>query len=83
MVVVGVADVAERSKAPGFLERIAAQGPANSDFPGAATRALSSLVAMDEAGRAVLKRLHDTGALRDPEARMELATLAEHGFSVR
>jgi hypothetical protein len=80
MVVVAMADLVERQKAFGFLERIAVQGPENSDFPGAARRALGTLVAMGDEGRVVLKRLYDSGAVRDPEAKMELATLAKQGF---
>jgi hypothetical protein len=75
-----VGDLAERKKALVFLERIAAQGPDNADFPAAASRALGTLVLMGDKGRALLKRLHETGAVRDPEARMELATLAQRGF---
>jgi hypothetical protein len=31
-------------------------------------------------GRGALKRLHETGAVRDPEARYELSVLARHGY---
>jgi hypothetical protein len=82
LVVVGMSDVVERAKALRFLEAVAAQEPAKADFPGAASRALGSLLAMDDEGRSVLQRLHRTGAVRDPEARMELATLAQQGFRV-
>jgi hypothetical protein len=82
MVVVGMADVANRAEAVRFLELIAVQNGEKSDFPGAPSRALGSLVAMDDEGRAALQRLHHTGAVRDPEARMELATLAKQGFRV-
>jgi hypothetical protein len=83
MVVVGMSDVVERAKALRLLERIALQHPEKSDFPGAASRALGSLVAMDDEGRAVLRRLHETGAVRDPGAKLELANLAKQDFRLR
>jgi hypothetical protein len=82
MVVVGMADISERPKALGFLERIATQPAEASDFPGAASRALGSLVAMDDEGRAVLKRLYESRAVRDPGAKLELSTLSQRGFRV-
>lgn len=82
MVVVAMSDLAERQKALVFLERIARQGPEGADFPAAPSRALGSLVAMGDEGRAVLKRLHETAAVRDPEAKLELATLSKQDFRV-
>lgn len=83
MVVAGMADVAERREALEFLEPIAVQDPQQADFPGAASRALNSMWAMEEDGRAVLERLHVTGSVRDPKARHELAVLAGRGFRVK
>lgn len=80
IIVVSLNDVAERQEALLFLERIAAQVPEKADFPAASSRALGTLVLMGDEGRVVLKRLHETGSVRDPEARMELATLAKQGF---
>jgi hypothetical protein len=80
MVVVGMADLVERTKALEFLETIAIQEPAKADFPGAASRALGSLVAMDGEGRAVLQRLYETGAVHDPNAKLELSNLAKQDF---
>ena len=76
-------DVAERKEALEFLEGIAMQVPAKADFPAAASHALGTLALMGEDGRAVLRRLHQRGAVRDPEARLELATLAKRGFELR
>ncbi|MGH7586211.1 MAG: hypothetical protein ACREMH_08190 [Gemmatimonadales bacterium] len=80
MVAAGMADVAEQKQALAFLERIAIQDPAQADFPGAASRALNSIWAMGAEGRQVLERLHTSGAVRDPTARLELAVLAERGY---
>jgi hypothetical protein len=82
MVVVSLYDVSERPEALAFLERVAKQAPGNQDFPGAASRALGSLVLMGDEGRAVLRRLHQTGAVRDADARLELDNLAKRGFRI-
>jgi hypothetical protein len=82
MVVVAMSDVVERAKALRFLEGIAVQHPEKSDFAGAASRALGSLVAMDDEGRAMLKRLYESGGVRDPGAKLELTNLAQQGFRV-
>jgi hypothetical protein len=77
----GMANPAEHREALAFLERIAVQE--NADFPGSASKALNMLMFMGEPGRAVLKRLHDTGVVRDPEARNVLAASARQGYRVR
>jgi hypothetical protein len=82
MVVVSLYDVSERPRALAFLERVAKQAPDNQDFPGAASRALGSLVLMGDEGRAVLQRLYRTSAVRDPDARLELDNLAKRGFRI-
>ncbi len=82
VVVASMADVAEGDKALVFLEGIATEVPVHADSPGSASRALGTLVAMDEDGRTVLKRLHETQAVRDPEARHELSVLADRGYRI-
>jgi hypothetical protein len=77
-VLVGVmGDLTDQRQAALFLERIAKQERA--DFPESQRRALESLMRMDEEGCAVLKRLHESGAVRDPEAKLTLAYLAKQG----
>jgi hypothetical protein len=70
----------DRPAAIAFLERIAVQAVA--DYPGSAEGALGALVAMDEEGRAVLRRLYETAAVRDPEARQSLSVLASRGYRI-
>ena len=82
VVVSAMADLAERQEALAFLERIAVQAPEDADFPESAGRALATLVAMGDEGRAVLKRLHDTRAVRDLQARYELSVLASRGYRI-
>ena len=82
VIVSAMADLAERTEALAFLERIATQSPEEADFPGAASMSLGTLVAMDTEGRAVLRRLHETGAVRDPEARHSLAVLASREYRI-
>jgi hypothetical protein len=68
----------ERQNAAKFLERIAKQEPA--DFSEAQYKAIQSLRRLDEEGRVVLKRLHETKAVREPKAKLTLAILAKEGF---
>jgi hypothetical protein len=74
-------DLAERREAALFLERIAKQEPA--DFSDSQKRALTSLLKLDDEGRTVLKRLHETNAVRNPEAKLTLAYLAKKGYRSR
>jgi hypothetical protein len=83
IVVVSLYDLAERSEAVTFLEPISRQQPELQDFPLAASRALGTLALMGDQGRAVLKRLHSSGAVRDPDARLELDNLAKRGFRLQ
>jgi len=75
-----MADVVERKEAVNLLERLARQRPGDPGYPRVARAALRTLVAMDEDGRAALKRLHETGAVRDQEAQHELSVMAERGY---
>jgi hypothetical protein len=74
-------DLADRREGALFLERIAKQEPA--DFPDAQKEALTSLLKMNGEGRTVLKRLHETNAVRDPKAKQTLTYLAKQGFRPR
>ena len=71
-------DLTDRREAAGFLERVATQEP--SDFAEAPRRAVESLMRMGDLGTAVLKRLHETGAVHDQETKRTLAHLAKNRF---
>lgn len=75
--------VAECQPALRLLRSVAAAPLQSPDFPAAPSTALGALAAMGDEGRAVLRELHVTGAVRDPSARRELAVLAERGFRIR
>jgi hypothetical protein len=77
-VVKAMGGLTERRQAAGFLERIAKQEPA--DFAESQRRALESLMRLGPEGQTVLKRLHETGAVRDPEAKVALKYLAKEGY---
>jgi hypothetical protein len=79
VVVSAMGTLTEEPRAISFLERVATHE--SGTFPSAG-KALASLLVMGDEGRAVLKRLHDTGAVRDPKARKDLATLAKNGYRV-
>lgn len=82
VVVIGMGMLAaERPAATAFLERLAVQKDA--EFPGSAESALQALVALEDEGRIVLRRLHETGAVQDPEARHQLSVLASRGYRLR
>lgn len=82
-VVSSMAELAQRQAALRFLEKVAVQAPEAADFPGSASRALGTLVAMGDEGREVLRRLHESEAIRDPEARYELSVLASRGYRLK
>jgi hypothetical protein len=65
-------------RACAFLEQVATKE--TPDFPGAAGLAVSSLVMQGDQGRAVLKRLYETGSVRDPRAKERLAILAKRDY---
>jgi hypothetical protein len=77
-VVGAMGTIVESQQACAFLERVATKEPA--DFGGAASKAMTSLLIQGEQGRAVLKRLHESGAVRDPKAKHGLAVLAKNGY---
>lgn len=78
MVINAVGDLAARSRAAAFLERVAARDPLR--YVTEPDAAISSLLMMGEEGLAVLKRLHETGAVQHAEARYRLAVLARLGY---
>jgi hypothetical protein len=78
MVVDAMGTLVESREACAFLERVATKQPG--DFPDAAGKAMTSLLTQGDQGRVVLKRLHETGTVRDPRAKRSLAILAKHGF---
>jgi HEAT repeat protein len=83
VVVTSMGQLAERREAVAFLEKVAKQDPASEDFPNAALWALRTLPGMGDEGRAALKSLHDSKAVRHPEARHGLDVLAEKGYKIK
>jgi HEAT repeat protein len=75
-----MAGLAEETKTAAFLETLAQKGPGDPDYPRAVGWALHALPGVGEEGRAALKRLHESHAVRDPEAQAQLAELAKHGY---
>lgn len=78
-VVTAMGTLTERREAIAFLERVARHEAGT--FPSAG-KALASLLTMGDEGRVVLKRLHETGAVRDPAAKRDLAVLAQRDFRI-
>ena len=72
--------VLDRSVAISFLEETAAQR--NGDSSWEAGKALTSLALMGPDGADALRRLHAAQAVRDPEARVILETMASNGFRI-
>ena len=75
--------IAERREAVAFLEEVAKQDPASEDFPNAALWALPTVPGMGDEGRAALKSLHYSKAVRHSEARHNLDVLAERGYRIK
>lgn len=82
-IVAAMAELADSEPALAFLERIAVQDPTKADFPGSASDAIAALGARGQAGRAVLQRLHETDAVRDPQAKYLLSQRASHGYHIK
>lgn len=80
-VVVGsMIDQSEREAAIPCLESVATT-PRNATGPDLAQRlAIYALASMGDAGRQVLRRLHERRAIRDPEARYQLEVIARNGY---
>jgi hypothetical protein len=68
----------ETRQAALFLERVAKQDRA--DFPDSQQRTLTSLLRLDDEGRTVLRRLHETNAVPNPQAKLTLEQLAKQGY---
>ena len=83
VVVMTISQLAERKEGVTFLEQIAKQDPASEEFPNAALWALRALPVMGNEGRAALKTLHESKAVRHPEARHSLSVLAAKGYKVK
>lgn len=82
-VVVGsMIDQSERAAAIPFLESVATM-PRNATGPDLAQRlAIYALASMGEEGRRVLRRLHESGVITEPEARYQLEVIARKGYRV-
>jgi hypothetical protein len=73
LLVNGMSVLPERKEAARLLEQVAAQDSYLAQI------ALSSLLNMSNEGTAVLKRLHEGKAVRNPHARGDLEAIARHG----
>lgn len=71
---------AERGEALSYLELLAAAAPGDRGYPGGVRSAIGALWAMEGDGVTVLRRLHETGAIREPEERRKLAEMARRGY---
>ena len=78
VIVASLSRSAERPDALTFLEAIATQK--TEDYPGSALDALVSISVHEDAGRAALKRLHDSKAVSNPEAAGWLGAMAQRGY---
>jgi hypothetical protein len=78
VVVSAMSDLAEQREAVAFLERLATKQ--EGDFAGVAGRAMASLLMLGDEGRATLRRMHESGAVHDQEAKADLAILAKNGY---
>lgn len=75
-----VPGVAERDRALEFLEATATGGPGSRDYPWSVRNAVGALARMGNEGGEVLRRLHQAGAVQDPEARQDLSAMARRDF---
>jgi hypothetical protein len=82
-VVTSMGGLAERKEAIAFLDRVARQDPASEEFPNAGLWALRVLPGMGEEGRAELKKLHESNAVKHPEARHNLSVFASKGYKIK
>ncbi len=78
MVINAMGDLSAQSRAAAFLEGVAARDPLR--YVTEPDAAIESLLRIGEEGAAVLKRLHETGAVQHPEARYRLAALDRLGY---
>jgi hypothetical protein len=83
VVVMSMGGLAERKEAIAFLDQVARQDPASEEFPNAALWALRVLPGMGDEGRAELKKLHESNAVKHPEARHDLSVFASKGYKVK
>lgn len=81
MVISAMGDLAVRSRAAAFLEGVAARYPLR--YVTEPDAAVQSLLRLGEEGRAVLKRLHETGAVQHQETRYRLGVLAGRGYRLK
>lgn len=80
-VVSGVARAAEHRSTLVFLEKVATRDPA--DYPGASVDALAAMASHADSGSAVLRRLHTTGVVHDPEGSQWLDLVASRGYRIQ
>lgn len=67
----------QKSRALGFLRRVAVRSGGPQDEP---AKAITSLAHLGSDGQAVLRELHASGAVRSQEARSRLTALARNGY---
>lgn len=72
---------AERPTVLAFLERVAVRP--SQDYPGSALDALAAIASHEEQGSSLLRRLHQSRVVHDPDARRWLDEVARRGYQVR
>lgn len=81
MVVEGLARSVEHQEAIAFLEKVATGERPGA--PGSSLAALTAIAAHGDQASPVLRRLHLSGAIKDPDARHWLEFMAQRGYRVR
>ncbi len=82
IVVGSMIDQSERAAAIPFLESVATMTRSGTGPDLAQGMAIFALASMGDDGRQVLRRLHESKAIQDPEARYQLEVIAGKGYRV-
>lgn len=82
IVVGSMIDQSERATAIPFLESVATMGRGETGPDLAQGTAIFALASIGEDGRRVLRRLHESGVITEPEARYQLEVIARRGYRV-
>lgn len=75
--------VAERGQAVRFLEALAVKGSEHRGYPWSVRNSIGGLARMGAEGAVALRRLHESGAVEDPEARGYLSEMAARDFRIQ
>lgn len=76
-----MANLNDRQAAIPFLVEVASTQD-SVDSGGLAGKALTALMLMDDEGRTALRRLHDSKAVKAPELRVSLETMAKNDYRI-